>query len=215
MGYEGIISSHANTSMNTIINGNKQLIVCFGGMRSQFDCIPPFEFLNYLSSRYQDKCDLIFFIDHHQCWYHKGIKDITYNIDETVQYLNNIIKDKYDKIIFMGTSAGGYVSILFGSLCNNINYVISFIPQTILKNPIDIRYQNLKNVINNKTVYILHGDTSVSDINHLHHIIHCENIECFTNVKITRHTGCNLKHLRDIGIIKDIIDGLLVQPLEG
>jgi hypothetical protein len=115
----------------------------------------------------------------------------------------------------MGVSAGGYASILFGSLCNNINYVISFIPQTILKNPIDIRYQNLKNIINNKTAYILHGDTYISDINNLHHIIHCENINFFTNVKIIRHNGCNLKHLRDTGAIKDSIDGVLVQPLEG
>ena len=35
-----------------IINGNKILIVCFGGMISKFGNILPFEFLNYLSSIY-------------------------------------------------------------------------------------------------------------------------------------------------------------------
>ena len=31
-----------------IINGNKNLIVCFGGIALQFGGILPFEFLNYL-----------------------------------------------------------------------------------------------------------------------------------------------------------------------
>ena len=35
------------------------------------------EFLNYLSSIYLHVCDLYFLIDANQCWYHKGIKDIT------------------------------------------------------------------------------------------------------------------------------------------
>ena len=75
--------------------------------------ILPFEFLNYLSSVYKN-CDLIFFVDRHQCWYHNGIKDITNNIDETTLYLNNIIKDgNYEKNIFMGVSAGGCYFIWF------------------------------------------------------------------------------------------------------
>ena len=73
-----------------IMNGNKNLIICFGGMALQFGGILPFEFLNYLSSIYKNKCDLIFYVDNHQCWYHKGIKDITNNIDETILYLNNL-----------------------------------------------------------------------------------------------------------------------------
>ena len=130
-----------NKSEHKIINGNKTLIVCFGGMVLKFGGILPFEFLNYLSSIYLHVCDLYFLIDANQCWYHKGIKDITNDIDETVLYLNNIIKNgKYEKVIFMGTSAGGYAAILFGSLCNCVNNVISFIPQTIISNPINAKY---------------------------------------------------------------------------
>ena len=47
-------------SEHKIINGNKTLIVCFGGMALQFGGILPFEFLNYLSSLYLDICDLYF-----------------------------------------------------------------------------------------------------------------------------------------------------------
>ena len=194
-----------------IINGNKNLIICFGGMALQFGGVLPFEFLNYLSSIYKNNCDLLFFIDNHQCWYHKGIKDITNNIDETILYLNNIIKDgNYQKVIFMGTSAGGYGAILFGSMCNNVNHVISFIPQTTIKNPINLNYSNLKNIINENTKYILYGDKSIQDINDVHHISHCENIECFTNVRIIKNKNCNLKELRDNGFIKNTIDDIIL-----
>jgi hypothetical protein len=68
-----------NKSQYNIINSNENLIICFGGMALQFGGIIPFEFLNYLNSNYKNSCDLIFFIDSYQCWYHKGIKDITNN----------------------------------------------------------------------------------------------------------------------------------------
>jgi len=196
-----------------IINKNKNLIVSFGGSALQFGNILPFEFLNYLSSIYINHCDLIFFIDDHQCWYHKGIKDITSNIDETTLYLNNIIKDEnYEKIIYLGTSSGGYAAILFGSICNNVTHVISFVPQTIIKNPINLNYSNLKNIINENTKYILHGNESITDINDVHHISQCVNIACFTNVKIIKNKGFyNLKELRDNGFIKKIIDNIIFE----
>jgi predicted esterase YcpF (UPF0227 family) len=193
-----------------IINGNKNLIICFGGMALKFGGILPFEFLNYLSATYTDICDLIFFIDKQQCWYHKGIQNITNNIDETVLYLNNIVDaGNYEKVIFMGTSAGGYAAILFGSLCNKVDNVISFIPQTIVKNPIDLKYSNLKEIINKNTKYFVYGNISIQDTNNIHHISQCENIECHSNVKIIKSKGCNLKQLRDSGFIKKIIDDFL------
>ena len=199
-----------NNDEYKIINGNTNLIICFGGMALQFGGLLPFEFLNYLSSVYHDNCDLVFFIDSNQCWYHKGIKNITKNIDETILYINNIIKDKnYKNIIFMGTSAGGYAAILFGSLCNNVGHVISFVPQTIIKRPINLNYINLKNVINKQTKYILYGNKNIKDMNDKHCISQCENIECFTNVKIIKNDGCNLKQLRDDGIIKKMIDDII------
>jgi hypothetical protein len=200
-----------NNSEYRIINNNKSLIICFGGMALKFGGLLPFEFLNYLSSTYIDNCDLIFYIDKNRCWYHKGIQDITNNIEDTILYLNSIIKNgNYQKVIFMGTSAGGYASILFGSLCENVNNVISFMPQTLLNNPIDIKYSNLKNIINENTKYIVCGDTSIRNNEDNHHISHYENIECFSNVKIIKMNGLNLKQLRDNGFIKIIIDDILL-----
>jgi len=196
-------------SEHKIINGHKNLIICFGGMALSFGGILPFEFLNYLSSIYITVSDIIFYIDTQQCWYHKGIHGITNNIDESVEYLNSIIKNGlYDKVIFMGVSAGGYAAILFGSLCN-VTHVISFIPQTILKHPINVNYSNLKPIINKHTLYLLYGDTSITNIDDNHHILQCENIECFENVKIIKDETCNLKHLRDCGFIQKTINDII------
>ena len=201
-----IIYIYMRNSEYKIFNNNNKLIVCFGGMSLKMGGILPFEFLNYLSSIYI-KCDLLFYIDKHQCWYHKGIQGITNNIDETVLYFNTIIKaGNYKNIIFMGISAGGYAAILFGSLCKHVNNVITFIPQTILNNPIDLKYVDLKNIINNNTKYILCGDTSIKNKNNNHHILHCENIECFSNVKIIKMNKLDMKQLRDNGSIQKLVN---------
>lgn len=192
------------------LNKNKILICCFGGSALQMGGIPPFEFVNYLSIICKNTCDLLFYIDKHQCWYHKGIEGITNNIDETIKYLNNKTNCyKYEKIIFMGTSAGGYASILFGSLCSRVNYVIGFIPQTILENPIDNTYSDLHNIINTNTKYILFGDINITDKNDFHHILHCDNLQNFTNVTVIKKSGINLKELRDSGTIKNILDYII------
>lgn len=206
------MSSNNGSSVHKIMkNGSKNLIVCFGGMTLMSIGMPPFEFLSHLSSMYGDTCDLMFLVDKNQCWYHKGIQDITSSIDETVAYLNNIIQQgTYDKVIFMGISAGGYAAILFGSLCNNVHNVISFIPQTKLIKPVNVQYSDLKRLINKTTKYILYGDLSVKNINDHHHILHCEHINCFPNVKLLKNKECNLKQLRDGGFIKRTIDSIIL-----
>lgn len=201
-----------------IKDNSENLIICFGGMALKMNGILPFEFLNYLSKIYTKNTDLYFYIDKNQCWYHKGIDGITKNIDETVLYLNNIIKkSNYKKVIFMGTSAGGYASILFGSLCN-VSNVIVYIPRTNLKyskgqiqyNPIDKRYTDLKHIIHKNTKYILHGDLSIKGENDNHHISQCDNLKHFENVSIIYHNPLNLKELRDIGMIKKEIDSIIM-----
>lgn len=198
-----------------IINENSEnLIVSFGGMSLEMGGIPPFEFLNYLSKTYKD-VDLIFYIDKNQAWYHKGIDGISTNIDETVDYLNNIINRKnYKKVIFMGTSAGGYASILFGSLCK-ISNVIAYIPRTKLIKPfinnefVCEKYINLKSVINDKTKYLLCGNISENRKYHNHHISQCNNLLNFKNVKLNKYKNLIMKELRDNGTIKKHIDEIL------
>jgi hypothetical protein len=199
------------TSEYKIIHDNSEyLIVCFGGMGMKMGGILPFEFLNYLSKTYTKNMDLIFYIDKHQCWYHKGLQGISNNIDETVVYLNIVINQKkYKKIIFLGVSAGGYASILFGSLCN-IDNVIAYVPRTTFTQKMsDPTYFDLKNVINNVTKYTVFGDIKIKNIHHDHHISQCINIEHFDNVNIIRYKCLDMKNLRDTGKIKIHIDTIL------
>ena len=195
------------SSEKKILNNSDTLIVCFGGMALKMGGILPFEFLNYLSKTYENRLDLIFYIDKDQCWYHKGIRGITKNIDETVEYLKNIISG-YKKTIFMGVSSGGYASILFGSLCNVTNVVAFIPPTTYKKKMIDKKYFNLKTVINKNTKYLLNGDPlEKRDKNHF--ISECYNLEEFENVKIEKYPRLNMKKLRNNGTIKIILDNII------
>lgn len=196
-----------------IQDNSENLLICFGGMKLSVGNILPFEFLNYLKKINLKNTNYYFFIDKNQCWYHSGINGITNNIDETVIYINNIIKkNKYKKVVFMGVSSGGYASILFGSLCN-IDTVIAFIPRTTYNDKMeDQRYFDLKEIINEKTKYILYGNTKIKkkNKNSHHHISECENLSLFKNVEIIYNNGCNMKELRDKGVIKKILDNVLI-----
>ncbi len=187
---------------------SKTLIISFGGKSLKFGGILPFEFLNFLNT-YFENIDKIFYIDKSQINYHKGISSISSNIDETVLYLREKIKD-YDNVIFCGTSSGGYASILFGSLLN-VNKVIAFIPQTILKNKnnmskYDEKYIDIKKYINNSTKYYIFGDTNVKDINDSHHISHCSHIEEFPNVIIFKKNRLSLVEMKNSGELYSIFD---------
>lgn len=182
---------------------SKTLMVSFGGCALSFGGIPRFEFMNTLDIHFPD-FDRYFLIDKDGKWYHNGIEGISKNIDETLQYLRRI-SENYDSVFFMGTSAGGYAAILFGSLLN-VKTVLVFIPQTLVKfQGMDVRYSNLNSIINTTTRYIVHGDMSVRNINGNHHISHCENIESFENVKVIKNEILNLKKLRDTGELINII----------
>lgn len=186
---------------------SKKLIVAFGGQVLKMGGIPPFEFLNYLTKLYTEQVDLIFYVDLYQVWYHKGLQGITNNIPETSEYLKKIVVN-YEQVVFMGTSSGGYAAILFGSLCN-VSNVIAFKPQTIVKNPIDQKYQNIKPYINNGTQYLIYADLSVQDEYDGHHINQCLNIQEFSNVKIVQKPYVDLKHMRDAGEIKNILNNTI------
>lgn len=196
------------------INGSDKLIVCFAGSAKQFGGIVPFEFLNFLSGTYQHKYDMAFYIDNNKknripARYHKGIVGISTDVSSTVEYLNKLIsKGNYSSVLFMGVSMGGYAAILFGSLCN-IKNVIAFIPRVKCDNKcpaIDKKYEDLRNIINPNTKYILYGDLSVNNKNDPHHILQCEYLEKFNNVTLHRKQFIDMKKIRDSGELKMMID---------
>lgn len=187
---------------------NTTLIVSFAGNALEFGRIPQYEFVKSLNIIYPE-CDKLFYVDKTQKHYLNGILNISKNVEETKVYLENKIKN-YKKVCFIGTSAGGYASILYGSLLN-IDYVLAFIPQTKLENKKNIfsknniQYIDLKKFINSTTKYKLIGDLSKKNKNDLHHISQCDNIKNFKNVNIVYKNKVNLKQIRDSGELKKII----------
>lgn len=191
-----------------------KLIVCFSSSQPNREDLLTFEFHNYLSSLYDGKVDMMFYVDRASDFYHRGLPGITSDVEGTAEYLAAIIKNgKYNNVIFMGVSAGGYAAILFGSLCNT-EHVVAFIPVTKLDDASglrysDVRYKDLKRVINDKTNYVLYGDTTVKDVNNPHHISQCDNLACFQNVNIVRKKYVITRNMRDNGEIKELLDNLL------
>jgi predicted esterase YcpF (UPF0227 family) len=196
-------------SQFSIINGNKNLIICFGGRSLQFGGILPFEFLNFLKKTFVNECDLIFFIDKHQAWYHNGIMGITSNINDTKIYINNLInRNTYKNVIFTGVSMGGYAAILFGSLCNVTN-VLAFIPRTKVHDSINQTYGDLNTVINTTTKYTLYGDEGVNDVNSGHHISQVNRLKKMDNIYIVKLPQINMKSLRDNGMLYNIFNNII------
>jgi hypothetical protein len=195
-----------NNSELSNSKGSDTLIVSFGGNALMFGGIQSFEFLNFLTKHFPDT-DTLFYIDKKRINYHHGIEGISNTIPETVEYLKEKIKG-YSKVIFLGVSSGGYAAILFGSLVC-VDYVLAFIPQTILHQPDKIpEYRNLKGFINSVTEYYLYGDTSITYHLDPHHISHCENI-LSDNVFLTRLQKVCLRSLRDSGELKTILTDIV------
>lgn len=185
---------------------SKTLIVSFAG-HGLINERPRIEFASFLKQHFPHM-DAQFYMDSNCKSYHFGMEGISTNIDETVQFLKRQI-DGYERIVFLGASAGGYAAILFGSLLN-VDTVIAFIPQTIIRSKTsDERYRNLRTIINTTTKYYIIGDQSIEDRNNYHHISHCENIATFNNVLIKRMQGVKLSALRDSGQLYTIVNNIL------
>ncbi len=192
-------------------DNNELVIISFAGNYLSIGGIPPFEYLNFLN-KYFPEHDKYFFIDTNKLWYHKGISNLSTDIESTNDFINNILQ-KYKKSIFIGNSAGGYASILFGSLLN-IDKVIAFIPQTNLMNQkndnLNQKYLNLKEHINNKTKYFIYGDNKILDENNLHCVSHCKNLENIVNVQINYIENLDLRKLRDNGDLLNILNNIII-----
>lgn len=185
------------------------IIIVFTGYAMIHSAQQHFDFKRILNDNFEN-IDKHFYIDKNQKSYHKGISGISNNIDETVEYLKNIIKN-YTKTIFMGISSGGYAAILFGSLLNATR-VLAFIPQTILyKNDPDYneKYRDIEPFINKISKYYIYGDLSIKNKQNCHHISHCERINKYSNVFLTEFDNLNIKVLRNNGILLKIINDII------
>ena len=209
---------------NIIKLGEKNLIISFASIGLDLaHVIPIFEFGRSLSNMNLPS-DVLFMKDESKKWYLGGLKGIGKNIDHTIAFLKNEIQN-YDRVICIGTSAGGYASILFGSLIN-AQVSISFIPQTDLnytrKRCMELhnsaicnsklyklktfkKYNNLNTVINSTTKYFINTLLHNNDFYHALH--HYENISEFSNIsKLDHYAKTMIKNGELEKLLKSLMD---------
>tara|TARA_B100001063_G_C16768754_1_gene560238 strand:- start:1147 stop:1755 length:609 start_codon:yes stop_codon:yes gene_type:complete len=176
-----------------ILCNSENLILSFASHGMLVDKFKPkFEFLNYLSNEYKNKADLYFFMDKQNQWYHKGITGISTSINETQDYLMNIIKNgNYKRIICIGYSAGGYAALLFGSLIKS-NLVITFNAQTMLKDCYNKQYADILPYMYIRSSFILYVNTSMTHRSNIHHKSHSSRMSIYKNAKIIEKKTLNI-----------------------
>ena len=178
-----------------IDNNGSNLIICFSGLWLSIDRVPIFEFGKSLSS-VESKFDILLLRDYSEFWYLHGLKNTCADFDSFLGFLQRKI-DKYDKVIAIGASSGGYASILFSSLLN-FDGCIAFMPQTdlriaskhndwslnkinpILNTAIGQKYQNLNSFINKQSKYHIYSVNDIDDL--LHGPCHFDNVSHHANV---------------------------------
>ncbi len=102
------------------------LLIAFGGLDSAFG-MPPFEFLRVTE---ETQAKRLFVRDLHGAWYHRGFSGG--GIEEVRDFLAREIEAcGAERVVMVGSSAGGYAALLFGSLLR-ADVVLSFSPQSTI-----------------------------------------------------------------------------------
>jgi hypothetical protein len=116
---------------------DKSPIFVFGGMAMGVS-MPVAEFRRFLSG--QDR--KIFFIkDFSQSWYQFGLVGLSRGVEETATLLRTLVPRRAKEVSVIGTSAGGFAAILFGSLLG-ARRIVAFAPQTVLSPPVVRRFKS-------------------------------------------------------------------------
>ncbi len=209
-------------------NSSKNLLISFGGIRQNIG-MPIFEFYNSISDL---DCDKIYIRDFNQAWYQLGVDGKISSIDKLYEFLEDIIEEyKYERIVCLGNSMGGYAAILFGVRLKATT-ILSFSPQSFIGKAHRIYYKDkrwskyLRKIYRSK-LFSKYYDLKLclkqhSDFDGLIHIyygsdnkldeIHAKRLKAFSFVKLNSVEGDHniVRSIRDSGqLIKLINDALI------
>lgn len=109
--------------------GSDTLLVLFAGLgvgRSP----PTFVFRKFL--RRYTNVDKLYVRDQTMSWYLRGLPGLTSDVGTTLAWLRHKTA-AYQRVVFIGTSAGATAAILYGELLG-VHKVIAFAPQAVLSN---------------------------------------------------------------------------------
>lgn len=112
------------------------LLIAAGGLLGELS-MPPFEFFRVAQGL---PCKRIFMRDLHQAWYHRGLPGYGGDLDSVVDALRSIIAGAgVDRLVFAGSSAGGYAALLFGAQLG-AQTVLCFGGQTVIEPAVLARF---------------------------------------------------------------------------
>ena len=206
-----------------IIDNSEILVVAFSGMATQLS-MPPAEFMRTFVSK---NISVIFIKDFWQCWYQKGLLGLTKNVDETAMFLKQELSEiNAKKVIFIGTSAGGYASILFGILLN-IDEILSFSPQTYIEKKVFAKFKSVDSRIDDINftspyldlskipesqsysgkMNIYYGDQNKHDKQHARKLSQFKSVNL---IDLPTNTHNTAKYLKDQGKLNKIFEDKII-----
>jgi hypothetical protein len=120
----------ADESRGLVLDGDSvgpTLAIAFGGIASRLGGIAPFEFLSALDPATVRR---VFVRDLDQCWYQQGVRGVSSDLEGTTAALRAMIERMgVQRVVTVGTSAGGFAAIYFGCQLG-VDGVVAFAPQT-------------------------------------------------------------------------------------
>jgi pimeloyl-ACP methyl ester carboxylesterase len=110
-----------------LTNPSRTMLVAFAAM--SLSKPPPFHFFEFTTGLPVKR---LFVRDPALVWFQHGLPGLGTTIDEVAASLKAIVDEQeIDRLVMIGSSAGGYAALAFGSLLE-ADLVLSFSPQTIL-----------------------------------------------------------------------------------
>jgi pimeloyl-ACP methyl ester carboxylesterase len=110
------------------LSRSRTMLLAFGGINSRLG-IAPYEFSS-LTGRSGVK--RLYVRDLHQSWYHRGMPGHGDELLDVAAAVRKVLaRRRVERLVVVGTSAGGYAALTFGTLLG-ADLVLAFSPQTIL-----------------------------------------------------------------------------------
>lgn len=108
---------------------SRTLLIAAGGLLGEMS-MPPFEFFKVTTDL---PCKRVFLRDLRQAWYHQGLPGHGTSLLSVAESLRELTAlHEVDRLVFAGSSAGGYAALVFGTLLE-ADAVLCFGPQTVLE----------------------------------------------------------------------------------
>ena len=206
------------------------LAVAFGSMLGRVGGVPHFEFMNMLSRLGVKRA---FVRDTKACWYQGGVAGMESSVDDLAAGVGELVQiSGAERVVFIGSSSGGYAAILFACLVA-VDEALVFAPQTFIDPEqraaagdtrwprptqwvlqcLDRRYADLRAVMNARIradprphVALHYAANDELDTLHAQHLVDLPSVELIPHDD-ARHGLPS--HLKQLGRLEPIIAGAL------